>query len=321
MFSPHDPDVLYVTGEYVFRSDNGGESWEIISPDLTRGDESKMEASGGPLTLDTTMVEHYGTVFAFAESQHEKGVFWVGSDDGLVHISRDGGDSWDDVTPSAIPEWTRIDIIEVSPHDPATAYISATRYKWGRHAAVPVQDERTTGRRGRRSRTAFPEDDFTRVIREDPVKRGLLYAGTETRVYVSFDDGGSWQTLRGNMPITPISDLVVKGDDLVVATNGRSFWILDDLPALRQLTGADAESEAVLLQPGPALRDPHPVGGRQAGRARARTTCSGSVTAGPSTRRRVRTARLSGLCWTAARTRPAGSWCTTTSSRSRRRRR
>ena len=264
VFSPHDPDVLYVTGEYVFRSDNGGESWEIISPDLTRGDESKMEPSGGPLTLDTTMVEHYGTIFAFAESQHEKGVFWVGSDDGLVHISRDGGDSWDDVTPDGFPEWTRIDIIEVSPHDPATAYMSGTRYKWDDNRPFLYKTS-NYGQTWTKITDGIPEDDFTRVIREDPVKQGLLYAGTETRVYVSFDDGGSWQTLRGNMPITPISDLVVKGDDLVVATNGRSFWILDDLPALRQLSAADAEGEAILLQPGPALRDPHPVGAGRPG--------------------------------------------------------
>ena len=264
VFSPHDPDVLYVTGERVFRSDNGGESWEIISPDLTRGDESKMEASGGPLTLDTTMVEHYGTIFAFAESQHEKGVFWVGSDDGLVHISRDGGDSWDDVTPGDIPEWTRIDIIEVSPHDPATAYMSATRYKWDDTRPFLYKTS-NYGQTWTQITDGIPDDDFTRVIREDPATPGLLYAGTETRVYVSFNDGGSWQTLRGNMPITPISDLVVKGDDLVVATNGRSFWIMDDLPALRQLAGADAESEAVLLQPGPALRDPHPVGAGRPG--------------------------------------------------------
>ena len=264
VFSPHDPDVLYITGQYVFRSDNSGESWEIISPDLTRGDESKMEPSGGPLTLDTTMVEHYGTIFAFAESQHEKGVFWVGSDDGLVHISRDGGESWDDVTPSDILEWTRIDIIEVSPHNPATAYMSGTRYKWD-DARPFLYKTNNYGRSWTKITDGIPEDDFTRVIREDPVRQGLLYAGTETRVYVSFDDGGSWQTLRGNMPVTPISDLVVKGDDLVVATNGRSFWILDDLPALRQLSGADAESEAALLKPGPALRDPHPVGGGRPG--------------------------------------------------------
>ena len=264
VFSPHDPDVLYVTGQYVFRSDNAGESWEIISPDLTRGDESKMGASGGPLTLDTTMVEHYGTIFAFAESPHEKGVFWVGSDDGLVHISRDGGDSWDNVTPGDLPEWTRIDIIEVSPHDPATAYISATRYKWDDNRPF-LYKTKDYGQSWTTITDGIPENDFTRVIREDPTTRGLLYAGTETRVYVSFDDGCCWQTLRGNMPITPISDLVVKGDDLVVATNGRSFWILDDLPAVRQLSGADAESEATLLQPGPAFRDPHPVGGGRPG--------------------------------------------------------
>jgi photosystem II stability/assembly factor-like uncharacterized protein len=264
VFSPHDPDVLYVTGEYVFRSDNGGESWEIISPDLTRADESKMEASGGPLTLDTTMVEHYGTIFAFTESQHEKGVFWVGSDDGLVHISRDGGDSWDDVTPADIPEWTRIDIIEVSPHDPATAYMSATRYKWDDTRPF-LYKTNNYGQTWTQITGGIPDDDFTRVIREDPVKQGLLYAGTETRVYVSFDDGGSWQALRGNMPITPISDLVVKGDDLVVATNGRSFWIMDDLATLRQLSAADVESEATLLQPGPSIRDPHPVGAGRPG--------------------------------------------------------
>ena len=264
VFSPHDPDVLYITGQYVFRSDNGGESWEIISPDLTRGDESKMEASGGPLTLDTTMVEHYGTIFAFAESQHEKGVFWVGSDDGLVHISRNGGESWDDVTPDELPKWTRIDIIEVSPHDPATAYVSGTRYKWDDNRPLLYKTS-DYGQSWTKITDGIPEDDFTRVIREDPVKQGLLYAGTETRVYVSFDDGGSWQTLRGNMPVTPISDLVVKGDDLVVATNGRAFWIMDDLPALRQLSGADAETEATLLKPAPAHREPHPVGGGRPG--------------------------------------------------------
>ena len=265
VFSPHDPDVLYITGEYVFRSDNGGESWEIISPDLTRGDESKMEASGGPLTLDTTMVEHYGTIFAFAESQHEKGVFWVGSDDGLVHISRDGGDSWDDVTPDGLPEWTRIDIIEVSPHDPATAYMSGTRYKWDDNRPLLYKTS-NYGQTWTKITDGIPEDDFTRVVREDPVTQGLLYAGTETRVYVSFDDGGSWQTLRGNMPVTPISDLVVKGDDLVVATNGRSFWILDDLPALRQLSGADAgeRGDPAAARGGP--EGPPSRGRRQAGR-------------------------------------------------------
>ncbi len=264
VFSPHDPDVLYVTGECVFRSDNGGESWEIISPDLTRGDESKMEASGGPLTLDTTMVEHYGTIFAFTESPHEKGVFWAGSDDGLVHISRDGSASWENVTPSDLPEWTRIDVIEVSPHDPATAYVSATRYKWDdtRPFLYKTNDY---GQSWTKITNGIPDDDFTRVIREDPGKRGLLYAGAESRVYVSFDDGGSWQSLRRNMPITPISDLVVQGGDLVVATNGRSFWIMDDLPALCHLDGADADSEAFLLKPGPAYREPHPVGGGRPG--------------------------------------------------------
>ena len=258
--SPHDPAVLYVAGEVVFRSADDGESWEIFSPDLTRGDASKMEASGGPITLDATMVEHYGTIFALTESPHEKGVFWTGSDDGLVHISRDGAKTWDDVTPTEIPEWTRIDVIEVSPHDPATAYLSGTRYKFDdtRPFLYKTGDY---GKSWTKITKGIPDDDFTRVIREDPVRRGLLYAGTETAVYVSFDDGGSWQPLRINMPAVPISDLVVKDNDLVVATNGRSFWILDDVTVLRQ-AGADLAQERLhLFEPATTYRFTPQLGG------------------------------------------------------------
>ena len=274
VFSPHDPDVLYVTGEYVFRSTNGGESWEIISKDngnpkdLTRGDESKMEASGGPLTLDTTSVEHYGTIFSFAESPHEKGVFWSGSDDGIIHISRDSGDSWTDVTPSELPEWSRIDILEISPHDPATVYLSATRYKWNDNQPL-LYKTTDYGQSWTKITTGIPANDFTKVIREDPQRKGLLYAGTETRVYVSFNDGGNWQPIRQNMPITPISDLVVKDDALVVATNGRSFWIMDDLSSLRQLPDVSIDSDAFLLKPGRSYRQPQPVGaGRPGGQGK-----------------------------------------------------
>ena len=264
VFSPHDPDTLYVTAQYVFRSFNGGESWEIISPDLTRGDKSKMEPSGGPITLDTTMVEHYGTIFAFSESPHEKGTFWTGSDDGLIHLSKDGGESWNNVTPSDLPEWTRIDIIEISPHNPAKAYIAATRYKWDDYQPMLYKTD-DYGATWTKINDGIEDEDITRVIRADPEREGLLYVGTETKVYVSFNDGKSWQSLRSNMPITPISDLVVKDNELVVATNGRSFWILDDLAALRQINFESTDKEAFLLSPGLTFRQPHPVGAGRPG--------------------------------------------------------
>ena len=265
LISPHDPKVLYVAGHVVFRSDNDGESWEIISPDLTRGDRTKMEASGGPVTLDTTMVEHYGTIFAFTESVHYKGLFWAGSDDGLVHISRDGAETWENVTPRDMPEWTRVDVIEVSPHDPATAYISATRYKFDDNRPFLFKTN-DYGKSWTRITDGIPEDDFTRVIREDPVRRGLLYAGTETGVYVSFDGGGSWRRLQLNLPTVPISDLLVKDNDLVVATNGRSFWILDDLAVLRQASDDLAEHDLHVFEPAPTYRFTPPLGaGRPAG--------------------------------------------------------
>ena len=274
VISPHDPNVLYVAGEKLFRSENEGTSWEEVSPDLTRGDVTKMEPSGGPLTLDTTYPEHYGTIFAFAESPHEQGVFWVGSDDGLVHISRDGGKSWTDATPADLPEWTRIDVIEVSPHNASTAYMAATRYK---HDDTRPFLYKTTdyGETWTKITDGIPEDDFTRVITEDPVRQGLLYAGTETAVYVSFDDGASWQPLQraplagsgqapsaGSgqvLPAVPISDMVVKGDELVVATNGRSFWILDDLTVLRQLHAEPAPPPIRLLKPGTTYRITPPI--------------------------------------------------------------
>ena len=265
VISPHDPNVLYVAANKLFRSQNEGTTWEEFSPDLTRGDVTKMQASGGPLTLDNTYVEHYGTIFALTESPHERGVFWAGSDDGLVHVSRDGSKSWADVTPADLPEWTRIDVIEVSPHDPAAAYISATRYKHDdpRPFLYKTGDYGATWTR---ITDGIPSDDFTRVIREDPGRRGLLYAGTETAVYVSFDDGESWQSLRRNLPVVPISDMLVKGDELVVATNGRSFWVLDDLPLLRQLQELPAPPHVHLFGPASTYRIAPPISAlREAG--------------------------------------------------------
>ncbi len=255
VISPHDPNVLYVAGNHVFRSTNEGASWEAISPDLTRNDPSKLGLSGGPITGDNTGAEYYCTIFALAESPLQPGLFWAGSDDGLIHLSRDGGATWGNVTPpkDLLPEWALISIVEPSPHDPATAYVAATRYKHDDFKPYLLKTA-DYGQTWTPIVAGIPEDDFTRVIREDPERRGLLYCGTETGVWVSFDDGARWQRLRNNLPVVPIHDLVVKEGDLVVATHGRSFWILDDLTPLRRIAGEVAQADAHLFPPRPAVR-------------------------------------------------------------------
>jgi photosystem II stability/assembly factor-like uncharacterized protein len=253
ILSPHDPNILYTTGNYVFRSTDEGNSWQILSPDLTRNDVTTLEASGGPLTKDNTGAEYYGTIFAFAESPLERGLFWAGSDDGLIHISRDGGETWQNVTPKELPEWALISIIEPSPHDPATAYVAATRYKLDDFQPYLFKTH-DYGQTWTKIVTGIDAHDFTRVIREDPVRQGLLYAGTETGMHVSFDDGEHWQSLQLNLPVVPIHDLVVKDTDLVVATHGRSFWILDDITPLRQISDKVQSSPAHLFPPRPAIR-------------------------------------------------------------------
>lgn len=255
VISPHDPNILYVAGNMVFRSVDDGESWEVISPDLTRNDVSKMGASGGPITLDTTYVENYGTIFSFAESPHQPGVFWAGSDDGLVHLSKDFGQNWQKVTPVNIPEWTRIDVIEVSPHDPATAYISATRYKHDDLRPF-LYKTKNFGHSWDLISNNLPKNDFTKIIRADTERPGLLYVGTESGIYVSFDDGTSWQSLQSNLPIVPVTDLKVKGTELVIATNGRGFWILDDLALIRKIP--ELKNDVHLFKPAATYRFPPP---------------------------------------------------------------
>ena len=253
LLSPHDPDVLYVAGNHVFRSTDEGASWEEISPDLTRNDPSTLGPSGGPITGDNVGTEYYGTIFAFAESPLHKGLFWAGSDDGLIHVSRDGGASWQNVTPADLPVWALISVIEPSPHDPATAYVAATRYK---HDDFHPYFYKTTdyGATWTRITEGIADNDFSRVIRADPERRGLLFAGTEIGAHVSFDDGVHWQPLQFNLPAVPIHDLVIKEGDLVAATHGRGFWVLDDISPLRQVAAAMRDEPAYLFAPRPAIR-------------------------------------------------------------------
>jgi photosystem II stability/assembly factor-like uncharacterized protein len=232
-FSPHDSGTLYAAGNMLFKTTNEGQSWQPISPDLTRDDKSKQGPSGGPITKDNTTVEYYCTIFAAAESPLEKGVLWCGSDDGLIHVSKDAGKSWNKVTPPDLPEWAQINSIEPHPSVKGGLYVAATRYKTDdfRPYLYQTLDYGTTWTK---IVTGIPEQHFARVIRADPARKGLLYAGTEQGMYISFDDGGHWQSFQLNLPIVPITDLAIKNHDLIVATQGRSFWVLDDLTALHK---------------------------------------------------------------------------------------
>jgi len=251
LISPHDPNTLYYGGERVFKTTDGGVHWEAISPDLTRNDKSKQQASGGTITIDDTGTEYYDTVFAAAESPITKGLIWVGTDDGLVHITRDGGKSWTNVTPKDFPEWSRVSQIDASLHDDGTAYLAVDRHQLD-DLRPYVYKTNDYGKTWMKITKGIPDVTFVRAVREDPKKQGLLYAGTETGVCVSFNDGADWRPLHLNLPTTPIHDLVVKNDDLVLATHGRSFWILDDVTPLRQFTDEVAKNEVYLYKPATA---------------------------------------------------------------------
>ncbi len=268
-FSPHDPGVLYHPSQYVHQTRDEGQSWETISPDLTNWEQHKSlheQPPGGPLTYDQTGVEIYGTIFAFKESPLEPGVLWAGSDDGLIHVSRDNGVSWQNITPPDMQLHSTVNEIVLSPHDPGRAFAIVHRYRMDDFHPYIYRtndygeswDLLTDGDNG------IPADHPTRSLQEDPTRRGLLYAGTEFGLFISFDDGANWQSFQQNLPITPVMDLLINQNDLIVATQGRALWLLDDLTPLHQISDRVASAEAHLFQP----RQTHRMrlyGGRRGG--------------------------------------------------------
>lgn len=250
--SRHNPKALYYVSQYVHRSLDGGYSWQIISPDLSRNDKTKQGYSGEPITYENTGIEVYSNIFAFEESPLRAGLFWAGSDDGLVHLSDDDGKTWRNITPPVLPEWGTVNSIEPSPHDPAKAYMAVHKYRLGDLHPYIFRTEDygktwillTSGKNG------IPDGTPTRVVREDPFRKGLLYAGTESGMYVSLDDGGNWQTLQLDLPIVPVTDLRISQTDLVLSTQGRSFWILDDITVIQQIaSGTMPANKPYLLKP------------------------------------------------------------------------
>ncbi len=248
LWSQHEPGTFYHCAQLVLRTRDNGLTWEEISPDLTRNQDDKQGKGGGPYTNEAVGAENYGTIAYMIESPHEKGVFYTGSDDGLVHITKNGGESWENITPKGLEECL-VNAIDVSPHDPATVYISTTRYKFNDYTPA-LYKSTNYGQSWTNITSGIPNGAFTRVVREDKDRKGLLYAGTEKGIYISWNDGQQWEPLQLNLPRTPVLDLMVHQGDLIVATSGRSFWILDDLSVLGEYQ--KAKKAAFLYQPEPA---------------------------------------------------------------------
>ena len=251
VFSPHDPKTLYFAAQVLFKSTDEGMNWQIISPDLTRNEKSKQVASGGPITKDNTGVEVYDTIFSMAESPVQKDLIWTGSDDGLVQLTTDGGKNWANVTPKAMPEWGTVSMIEASAYNAGTAYVSVQRHKMDDFAPY-IFKTTDFGKTWSSLTSGIPADAFVHAVREDKKRKGLLYAGTERGVFFSWDDGGTWQSLQVNLPISPVYDLTTHANDLIVATHGRAFWVLDDLSPLQQYKPEIANEEVHLYAPGSA---------------------------------------------------------------------
>ncbi|MDH3649732.1 MAG: glycosyl hydrolase, partial [Saprospiraceae bacterium] len=257
-FSPHDPKKLYTASNHIHVSTNQGNSWEIISPDLTRNDPSKLGPSGGPITKDNTSVEYYCTIFAAAESPRVKDLLWAGSDDGLIHVSRDGGQDWQNVTPAGLPEWIMINSIEPDPWNDGGCYVAATMYKWGNFQPY-LYKTTDYGQTWTKITNGIDPEHFTRVVRADINQKDLLYAGTESGMYISFDDGAHWEPFQLNLPVVPITDVTMKENNLVVATQGRSLWLIDDLNPIYSLAEAK-DKKSYLYKP----KDTYRMSGQQA---------------------------------------------------------
>ena len=253
IFSRHNPKKLYTFSNHVHMTENEGQSWKLLSGDLTRNDPTKLVSSGGPITQDNTSVEYYCTIFAANESPLKEGLLWVGSDDGLIHVSKDGGQNWDNVTPANMPEWSMINSIEPSAFDEGTCYVAATRYKLGDFQPY-LYKTTDYGQSWKKITNGINKEHFTRALREDPKQKGLLYAGTETGMYISFDDGANFKPFQLNLPIVPITDLTIKDNNLIVATQGRSVWMIDDLTVLHQQATALKNANSVLYKPKDAYR-------------------------------------------------------------------
>ena len=247
-FSPHNPKKLYACSNYLHVSYNGGESWEVVSPDLTRGEPETIKSSGGPITQDNTGAEYYANIFAATESPYTEGEIWTGSDDGYVNVSTDAGKNWKNVTPPMSPKFNMINAVEVNPFVKGGAYIAATSYKFGDYTPY-IYKTLDYGKTWTIITKNIPKEEFVRVVRADPKRQGLLYAGTEKGVWISFDDGENWQKMQLNLPPVPIHDLAVKNDNLVAATHGRSFWLIDDLTPFHQINSDNAAKEIILYKP------------------------------------------------------------------------
>ncbi len=260
-FSPHDPKKLYVASNYLHLSTNEGQSWTTISPDLTTNDKSRQKSSGGPITKDNTGVEYYCTIFTAAESPRVKDLIWTGSDDGLVHLTRDGGKNWENVTPPALPKWTMVNSLEPDPHSDGGCYLACTAYKLGDYQPYLFRTK-DYGKTWTKITDGIDKEHFTRVVRADPTHQGILYAGTEQGMYISFTDGRNWQPFQQNLPIVPITDLTIKENHLIAATQGRSLWSIDDLSPIQQIAAAPdfltkgnlANKSLHLFKPAPGYR-------------------------------------------------------------------
>jgi hypothetical protein len=260
--SPHNPDIVYMTSQFVHKSVDGGQTWDVISPDLTRNDKAKQDYSGkSGVTQDDTGVEVYDTIFAFEESPVTPGLLWAGTDDGILNLSRDNGKSWMKITPTGLPEWSTINAIDLSPKNAGRAIVTAYRYMLNDFAPYVylTNDYGKTWKRIADGNNGIPDGDYTRVVREDPDRPGLFYGGTEHGMYISFDEGAHWQAFQQNLPRTPIMDLKVYRKNLIVATEGRSFWVVDALPVVQQLKPALELASATLFKPADAYRQGGPV--------------------------------------------------------------